>query len=436
MQKPYISPNTYSLWGKNDSTSIQNAIDYAAKTGVNRVIIPRKNARTGESRWVISESILLPSHMTVILDNCYLVLADNSYCNFFRNANFGSHTLEEEQCDISIRGEGYPILDGGNPNSLAEGLDWQLSAKKKDSSGNEIDVGIRINNMILFHNVRDFVIENLEVRNQRWHAMDFLYCRYGRIADITCKATNVIPNQDLMNLALGCNHFVIERLNGQSADDFVAINVLWNRIDTLLHVEGKEADVHDVVIRDVIGTSVANGIVVLRNQDAYRIYNVEIENVLESNMEDRNNNPYTAICLGQNGYRKEKESPMGSTRNINVTTVMSDNASAVQTAATLQDCKLRNIRCLGGRYAICSFGTKMKNVEIDGVYVAEKHPEMPLRFIRRPYSGNPIELGNRQRDDDYLENVEIKNVINEYGRWEVGLKAENSDTVTLEGVRL
>jgi len=435
MNEPYISPNAYSLWGYNDSKSIQNAIDYASKTGINRVVIPRKNARTGESRWVISESILLPSHMTVILDNCYLILADGSYCNFFRNANFGGHTLAEEQCDITIRGEGYPILDGGKPNSLAEGFDWQLSVQQKDSSGNVIDLGIRINNMIVFHNVRDFVIENLEVRNQRWHAMDFLYCRYGRIANITCKATNVIPNQDLMNLALGCNHFVIERINGQSADDLIAINVLMSS-DYLLFVEGKDDHVHDVVIRDVIGTSVANGLVVLRNQDDYQIYNVEIENILESDMEDKNNNPYTAICLGQNGYRKKKESPMGSTRNINVTTVMSDNASTIQTAATLQDCSLRNIRCLGGRYAICSFGTKMQNVKIDGVYVAKKELKMPLRFVRRPYSGKPIELGVIQRDDDYLENVEIVNVISENGPFEVGLKAGNRDSVTLEGVEL
>ena len=78
----------------------------------------------------------------------------------------------------------------------------------------------------------------------------------------------------------------------------------------------------------------------------------------------------------------------------------------------------------------------MRNVKIDGVYVAKKELKMPLRFVRRPYSGKPIELGVIQRDDDYLENVEIVNIISENGPFEVGLKAGNRDSVTLEGVEL
>lgn len=431
----YVTPNDVNIMGYDDSSSIQNAVDYASEHGINRVVIPRKNLRTGESVWTIARTILLPSHMTVILDNCYMVLADGVYSNMFRNKNLQgkvSHKLEDEQCDITIRGEGYSILDGGKSNFMFESTGDCAIEGKGVTENPEKELGMRVNNMVLFHNVRDFVIENFEVRHQRWWAFNFMFCRNGRISDITSKAMNNIPNQDCVHLTPGCHHFVIERVSGQSADDLIALCALSQEREGF-EVDGKDFDIHDIVIRDVIGTSVINGLVVLRNQDEQQFYNIEIENIIESNMEDLNNRPYVAVCLGQNDYIKKKASPIGSARNINVKTVISDNASTLQLAATLQDCKIQNIRCLGGRYAIISKGVKMKNVKIKGVYIAEKQLEMPLRFTRQPYSGNPIEFNVYERDEDYMEQVSFEDIVSEYGRADISLKADNKNEITWEG---
>ena len=39
-----ICANNKQFWGENDSQTIQNAVDHAEKTGINRVVIPRHNA--------------------------------------------------------------------------------------------------------------------------------------------------------------------------------------------------------------------------------------------------------------------------------------------------------------------------------------------------------------------------------------------------------
>lgn len=113
MTQKFITPNDSNIICETDSASIQKAVDFAVKNGVNKVLIPRLNKRTGKGGWTIDKSILLPSDITVILDNCHMTLADGAYCNFFRNELCGTeiaNTLDGEQHDIHIIGEGYAIL--------------------------------------------------------------------------------------------------------------------------------------------------------------------------------------------------------------------------------------------------------------------------------------------------------------------------------------
>ena len=52
-----ITPNQPEVMADDDSRSIQNAIALAKETGVNRVVIPRVNARTGEALWQIARTV-------------------------------------------------------------------------------------------------------------------------------------------------------------------------------------------------------------------------------------------------------------------------------------------------------------------------------------------------------------------------------------------
>ena len=73
---PYICP---AMDTASDSAAIQTAISQAVAIGVNRVLIPKKKTRQGFTHWEIDKTILLPSNITILLDNCHLRLKDGVF---------------------------------------------------------------------------------------------------------------------------------------------------------------------------------------------------------------------------------------------------------------------------------------------------------------------------------------------------------------------
>ena len=111
--------------GKDDSETIQNAVNAAKNDNDRIVVIPRFNERTGEPLWVISRAILLPNNVTIYLSDCHIVLADGVFDNIFRNENAYTEAGVSpfgEQYGIKIIGMGNAVLDGGKDNGLREQL--------------------------------------------------------------------------------------------------------------------------------------------------------------------------------------------------------------------------------------------------------------------------------------------------------------------------
>ena len=202
------------FWGETDSKTIQNAVDYAKKTGANSVTVPRFNPRTGKNVWIIEEAIILPSEMEIVLDNAHLRQEDKMMDNIFRNfldvATEG-HTLSQQSRRIVIRGVGNALLDGGTHNGLTE----------KTSKLEGMPPASR-NCMILFYNIRDFLIEGLELRDHRYWAIHLVHAQRGRLSDLRFMGECHCPNQDAIDLRIGCSNIVIERIVGQTGDDVVA----------------------------------------------------------------------------------------------------------------------------------------------------------------------------------------------------------------------
>ena len=113
MQKYFYTANDFS--GSCDSERIQEAINAAAKDGVGKVVIPHYNKASDSTKWIIDRTILLPSDITVVLDNAYLIMAEGVMCRMFENSNAQlsvGKTMEGEQKNINIIGVGKAVLDG------------------------------------------------------------------------------------------------------------------------------------------------------------------------------------------------------------------------------------------------------------------------------------------------------------------------------------
>lgn len=405
----YISPN--DTIGKTDSESIQNAVDLAAEKGINKVIIPKINARTGEAEWVIEKTVRLPSEMSVVLDSCYMVMADDVVGGFFCSDNLFTERgtkLEERMYGISIRGEGTAILDGGNPTALNE------------ATQKELGVPVCLNTPIFFMNVEGFKVENISIINQRYWGMRFQFCSKGIIRDIFFSVNQDRRNQDGINLRNGCHDILIENIHGQTGDDMIALSAIDTdkkagfNVKYPLIVEGHDWDIHDVTIRNISGAAVRHPLVALRNHNGAKMYNITIENISDTEfIRDATSmyfERYALVCVGNNSYAGIRHSEIGETYNLSIRNIHAQySARAVYVQSTIRDSLISGVYASGDcksviattpdGWASAKSGVKLENVTIENVFFRPNDKE----------NSKLIDF-SVMREGDYVKNLYLTNI--------------------------
>ena len=99
-----ITPNQFK---GNDTERIQAAVNEAVRT-TGKVVIPANN-NNGTQIWLLDSAILLPSNITVILENCVIQLSDSCRDNMFRSDNVGVGISNPSWAKMCIRDRGYPF---------------------------------------------------------------------------------------------------------------------------------------------------------------------------------------------------------------------------------------------------------------------------------------------------------------------------------------
>ena len=303
----FMDPNDFINASDSDSQMIQKAIDEAVRTGCGNVVIPSFNQRTGRCLWVIEESILLPSHITVTLDNAHLRMADGVVCQMFRNANAfeeigrGPDGIQE---DIVLRGVGRAVLDGGKHNGVRE-KNWRKEGLPHI-----------VNNLTVYlHHVKNFRIEHLTVRDQRWWGITLCFSWDGVISDIHFEIgdksvreslTHPWRNQDGIDLRVGCHDIQIMNLTGETCDDVVALTALAIRPGSfeLNHsCDHLSFDIYNVIIQNVTARNNHCALVRLLCHYRRRIHDITIDGITDTTppAEDLIR---TASCvkIGENDY--------------------------------------------------------------------------------------------------------------------------------------
>ena len=215
----FTDPNNFLL--SSDSKNIQAAIDLSVKEGHGHVVIPACNKRTGEHIWIIDETIKLPSQICIEIDNAHLRMAEGVMCRMFENENADleiGKTAAGLQEDITIQGRGNAILDGGKHNGLRE------DTHNKNGLPN-----IFHNITIYLHNVRNFKIDGLIIRDQRFWAVTFMFSSYGAVSNIHFEITDKAwrkghplnpehpwRNQDGIDLRVGCHDIELFNITGEN----------------------------------------------------------------------------------------------------------------------------------------------------------------------------------------------------------------------------
>ncbi|MBR7162070.1 MAG: hypothetical protein IKD07_06600, partial [Clostridia bacterium] len=205
---------------------------------------------TVSGNWEMDAAVRLPSNFTLILEDAHLKMADGVYSNMFVNEHHDTQigkTADGTDRNINIIGRGTAVLDGGIYNGLSE----------KNSLKDGMPP-IWKNNLLLFTNVDGFKVAGLSFRNQRWWALNFIYCANGYVGDIDFCANDIgidetgneyhglqrdkynevlVKNADGIDLRQGCHDIVIENITGFVEDDSVALTALNGRMEQTFAVE-------------------------------------------------------------------------------------------------------------------------------------------------------------------------------------------------------
>lgn len=268
---------------KNGAEHIQTLIQRGIDNGTRRAIV------IGD--WEIERAIRIPSNFQLVLDDCHLKMADDTFDNMFVNEHYGTdecRTISGTDRNISLIGRGNAILDGGTYNGLSE------KNSRKDGMP-----PIYKNNTILFNNVDGFEIRGIALHNFRWWAMNFIYCANGEITDITLKADDtcidndgnvyhglslinyydmLIKQADGIDIRQGCHHILIENIHGFAGDDSVAITALDGKMEQEHAVEGLPKELHHIKVKN-INTEALSSNVRLLNMGGYAMHDILVDGV-------------------------------------------------------------------------------------------------------------------------------------------------------------
>ncbi len=368
MGGPRSEPITPNQFKGSDSDRIEAAIA-AAKGTVNTVIIPPVNASTGTDLWLIDRAILLPSDMTVVIDNCTIQLSDKARDNWFRSDNIGLGITEPKwNRNISIVGIGKAMLKGAD-NPRATGDYGRFLTTKSDFRGklsygtDAGKEGVRQksdwrNIGILIAQVDGFVLRNVHIKDAHAWAISFERTHHAELSDLIIDNTHYrkidgrtvyVANMDGIDLRQGNKHFLIRNLSGHSGDDFIALTNLdrgskyyGNGLEhsmmlTTRRYRGPIDDIEDIHISNITCESACNGIAI-RVNDGHKIHDVFIDGLYYKGLPNRNlrmSDPWNhkesmpagknAVLLGSRW--SSAGAPLGEIRDIYAMNIVADAAS-------------------------------------------------------------------------------------------------------------
>lgn len=306
--------------------------------------------------WEISRETRIPGDFTLILENCHLRLADGVYCNIFVNEHHDTElgkTLEGRDRNIRILGRGEAILDGGNYNGLSE------RTQLKDGLP-----PIWKNNMILFTNVEGFCVAGLHCRNQRWWALNFIYCAHGVVEDIDFRSCDIgvdengnqyhglkrshgnevlVKNSDGVDLRQGCHSIVIRNITGFTEDDSVALTCLDGGMERRFTVEGLSPELCHITVQNIKTASCCSNVRLLNQGGAI------LHDILVDGVEDMSANcpymdgGYYGVNVGDTRMYGSRHAVSGETYNITLRNIQHRGVAAVRLAGVIDGLTVENV---------------------------------------------------------------------------------------------
>ena len=351
---------------------------------ISEAISQGKRSAVISGSYYIDSAVRIPSHFTLVLENCHLRLADGCYSNIFVNENHGTEIGKKSvgaDVDISVIGRGKAILDGGEYNGLSERNHMQNGLPP-----------IWKNNLVLFTNVDGFTVSGLHLCNQRWWALNFVYCRNGKISDIDFCANDtaidkegnvyhglnhshydeiLVKNADGIDIRKGCSNITVENITGFTEDDSVAVTLLDWQLEKEFEVEGLSPDICDITVKNVATSAFCTNVRILNQCGSGKLHDIVVDGVFDTSENSRHmERGLYAVRIGDTSMYGARHTTCAETYNITVKNVYSAGKYAVALAGNIKSPSLIGIKCAQGTKIILDERCK-NNIDKYGEGTAE-----------------------------------------------------------------
>ena len=386
------------FYAVSDSDRFDLAMQNRTADGI--VLIPPRVSDVEPERdwWLIDRAILIPENTTVILQNCKIKLSDRCRDNFFRTANCGLGIEDPKPIkNVHLRGEGFCVLEGADhpratgdssklqhcpcpfteEDLIADG-DWIPAERRAPGKvsfwdqhdhsygtdaldPNESHYGDWRGIGVLFANADRFSIENLHIVESHGWGISLEACSNGCIRgiDFDARMSKLIDgmlmnmeNQDGIDIRNGCHHIVISDITGETGDDLIALTAIVPdnevyrpggslRSTHVMHNDWsrRERDIHDIIIRNVIGFSYLCWVLRLLPANT-RIYNIIIDGLIDVAREIDHPHGGTMLLGDGGGYGTNHPDSMSA---VTVSNVICRSNTAITLAGFMTDSVITNI---------------------------------------------------------------------------------------------
>lgn len=355
-----INVNDFMSQGLSDTEVIQNALDSASAGDTVR--IPRYNRAGKKNEWNIKKALLIDSDITVLLDNCRMVMEKGTYDNMFRN--------KEGASGFKIIGEGYSVLSGGEWNYLSNNMSGKYGLPD-----------VSVNALVKLSGAIHAVIRNISFEMARWASVMIDYCEDLTIENLWFEMVPHVKNLYGVLLGCGCRRISIKNLTGRTGDDTVYIFADSKRYPL---IDG--SDIYDVKMRNIVTDPKFESIIHIRANGGHRIHDVEMDGIVDSSDFYDKKRIYANLHIGTNEaelYPAESADIF----NISLKNTFSCAVSAFFLNGSFSDSCFENIFTFGDNINIINNsvnGTAAENVLFRRLYYGKgSEPNNSTSFISR-----------------------------------------------------
>ena len=319
-----------------DSDAIDRRLAAAAADGTRQVTLTR-NTASPDGVWRLTRAILVPDDFTLVFDGCRVELVDGTQDNLVRNAGAAEGRCTPNR-GIRILGRNGAVLSAGTRNHY-------LPKRSGDPNGWR-SVGI------LLCDVSDYEVGGFRMEETQCWAISQERCCRGHVHDITFGSTDIMFNQDGVDVRKGCHDLLIENISGVVGDDAVALTAYRDPAGAPPRYGmqiggnadlGARDDVYNITVRNVRAKSAGgHGIVRLLVCDGVNMHHVTVSNVVDT-ASGRDPRPQATIRLGDVNYHRTRRCAMGEMHHITVRNVTASGKVAVWLKGPMCDSSVTGI---------------------------------------------------------------------------------------------